>query len=383
MVPFDFNACFGRTGFVSGEIKIMKHLKTVLLAASSLAVASTALAMEPGGYVGLGAGIHMPRNSGILVNGAANELSFDNGPIVVGSFGYKWAQSFRTELEIGYREADVDSGRNAAGVVSPWTGQQRTWSTMVNFLFDIENDSRWTPYIGAGAGVSWIGWKDSFGRSAVPTLAATPAFDGTDERFTWQGIAGLNYDATKNLGLFLEYRYIGANNARYQSNTTPAVVAADHDDRSHNVLLGFRWSFGGPEEKVVQQTQTTTTPPPAPPRAAPPPPAIPQKFLVFFDFDKSNLRTDAQKIVADAVDYAKKNGKARITATGHADTSGTPAYNLALSERRANAVKAELARLGISENEVVVLFKGESEPLVATGDGVKEPQNRRVEIVME
>ena len=114
-----------------------------------------------------------------------------------------------------------------------------------------------------------------------------------------------------------------------------------------------------------------------------PMPAIPQKFIVFFDFDKSNLRSDAQKIVSDAVEYAKKNGKARINATGHADTSGSPAYNLALSERRAVAVKAELARLGISDKEVVVMYKGESDPMVATGDGVKEPQNRRVEIVLE
>ncbi len=73
----------------------------------------------------------------------------------------------------------------------------------------------------------------------------------------------------------------------------------------------------------------------------------------------------------------------RITTTGHADTSGTPAYNLALSERRANAVKAELVKLGFREAEIVVMFRGEAEPLVATGDGVREPQNRRVEIVME
>src|SRR5262249_15355581 len=107
------------------------------------------------------------------------------------------------------------------------------------------------------------------------------------------------------------------------------------------------------------------------------------KFLVFFDFDRANLRADAAKVVAQAVDEAKRTGKVRITATGHTDTSGTAAYNMGLSERRAKTVQKELNRLGIKDNEIVVRWKGESEPLVQTGDGVKEPQNRRVEIVLE
>jgi outer membrane protein OmpA-like peptidoglycan-associated protein len=104
---------------------------------------------------------------------------------------------------------------------------------------------------------------------------------------------------------------------------------------------------------------------------------------VFFDFDKSDVRPDAQQIVQQAADYAKKNGKAVIHTTGHADTSGAANYNLALSERRALAVKAALMKQGFTDKEVTVAFKGESQPLVATGDGVKEPQNRRVEIVMD
>jgi len=355
----------------------MKHFKTLLLATSACAFAGAAFANEPGTYVSLGAGIHMPRDSSVLVGAAPGQLKFDNGPIVVGAAGYKWANSFRTEFELGYREADLDNFTNAAGVAQAWTGQAKTWSTMLNVVYDFDNASNLTPYLGAGAGISWVGLKDNF------RGATTPAFDGTDSRFTWQGIAGVNYDATRNLGLFLEYRYIAANNARYPAQAAPATVLADHDDRSHNVLVGFRYTFGAPP-KPAPAPVAAPAPAPAPVAKAPPPaPAIPQKFIVFFDFDKSNLRNDAQKIVSDAAEYAKKNGKARINATGHADTSGSPSYNLALSERRAAAVKAELARIGIPESEVVVMFKGESEPLVSTGDGVKEPQNRRVEIVLE
>jgi outer membrane protein OmpA-like peptidoglycan-associated protein len=358
----------------------MTQVKTAFLATSALLLSATAaLAVDQGGYVGLGAGIHMPRDSNLLIGTNARTMEFKNGPIVVGSAGYKWAQGFRTELELGYREGDVGNVVSPTAAI-PWTGQQKTWSTMANAVYDFNTGTALKPYLGLGAGLSWLGWKNGF---KGPTTAT---FDGTDKKFTWQGIAGVGYDATENLGLFLEYRYITLKNASFAANATPATpVISDHDDRSHNVLVGFRYTFGA---APVKAEPPKPTPPPAPapaPRAAtpPPPPPVPQNFIVFFDFDKSNLRSDAQKIVGDAAAYAKANKKTRIVTTGHADTSGTAAYNLALSERRAKAVKAELARLGIPESEVAVVFKGESSPMVATGDGVKEPQNRRVEIVLE
>ncbi|HAD86247.1 MAG TPA: hypothetical protein DCG48_02695, partial [Rhodospirillaceae bacterium] len=72
----------------------------------------------------------------------------------------------------------------------------------------------------------------------------------------------------------------------------------------------------------------------------------------------------------------------RIETTGHADRSGTDAYNLRLSQRRAESVKAELNRLGIPSGEILTRWKGEREPLVQTPDGAREPQNRRVEIIL-
>lgn len=355
----------------------MKYFSTALLATAALMGATTASAMDEGPYVGLGIGLHMPRSSDVLVAGAARKMEFDNGPIVIGSAGYKWAEGWRSELELGYREGDVGNVIGPGTTTTAWTGSQKTWSVMGNLLFDIGAGGNVQPYIGAGAGLSWLGWKNGF---KGPT---TPAFDGTDAKFSWQGIAGVGYDATKNLALFLEYRYIGANHSKFPAASAPATVVTDHDDRSHNVLIGFRYSFGAAPAKA-EPPAPPAPPPPAPmAKAPPPPPPIPQKFLVFFDFDKSNLRADAQKIVSEAAAYAKENGKARIAATGHADTSGTAAYNMGLSERRALAVKAELKKLGFRDNEVVVFFKGESEPLVPTGDGVKEPQNRRVEIMME
>jgi outer membrane protein OmpA-like peptidoglycan-associated protein len=102
---------------------------------------------------------------------------------------------------------------------------------------------------------------------------------------------------------------------------------------------------------------------------------------VFFDFDKSDITPEAARIIRDAADNAKRTGISRIVATGHADRSGSVPYNQALSERRSAAVKAQLVREGIAEGQIQAVGKGELDPLVPTADGVREPRNRRVEIV--
>ena len=110
------------------------------------------------------------------------------------------------------------------------------------------------------------------------------------------------------------------------------------------------------------------------------PPAKPSDFLVFFDWDKYNLTPEAMKIIADAVAAAKKEGAKSIRVVGHTDTSGSPAYNLRLSERRANAVAQQMIKLGIPATSITTVGKGEEDLLVPTKDGVREPQNRRAAI---
>jgi outer membrane protein OmpA-like peptidoglycan-associated protein len=73
----------------------------------------------------------------------------------------------------------------------------------------------------------------------------------------------------------------------------------------------------------------------------------------------------------------------RIEVNGYTDRSGSDQYNQGLSVRRANAVAAELLRRGVPRNEIATRGFGESNPLVPTADGVREPQNRRVEIILK
>jgi outer membrane protein OmpA-like peptidoglycan-associated protein len=121
----------------------------------------------------------------------------------------------------------------------------------------------------------------------------------------------------------------------------------------------------------------------APP--APPPPAetAPLNYLVFFDFDKSDLSDDARGIIRSAADHAAKAGPTRLTVTGHTDTVGSDSYNMRLSKRRAVSVQKELIKDGVPAGEIAIFAKGKHDLLVPTADGVNEPRNRRVQIVFE
>ena len=103
-------------------------------------------------------------------------------------------------------------------------------------------------------------------------------------------------------------------------------------------------------------------------------------FIVFFDFDQSNLTAEAQQVVAEAVRTARTSGMVRVVITGHTDTVGSQAYNQGLSERRATSVENEMVRLGLNGNNIQTVGRSFTDPLVPTGPGVREPQNRRAVI---
>jgi len=140
---------------------------------------------------------------------------------------------------------------------------------------------------------------------------------------------------------------------------------------TNNIVASLTMKFGAPPPPAP--------PPPAPP--APPPPPIHQVFLVFFDWDKYNITPEGQRIIALAADHYKAGGRVQLTVTGFTDTTGSASYNQRLSERRANAVAAALEHLGVPRSDMVVSGRGMNDLRVPTPPGVREPQNRRVEIV--
>ena len=190
----------------------------------------------------------------------------------------------------------------------------------------------------------------------------------------------VGFHSKRTLDTALDYRarlsaWIAATKARDPVTTAQQQVAFEcwleqmaEDDYEEVNLCGLNPALW----VVAQQTQAAPAPAPAPAPA--------RTYLVFFDFDRSDITPEAVAIIRQAADDAKRQNVRLIVATGHADRSGPTDYNQRLSERRAASVRAALVREGIAANTIQTSGRGENDNLVATPDGVREPRNRRVEI---
>jgi len=100
-------------------------------------------------------------------------------------------------------------------------------------------------------------------------------------------------------------------------------------------------------------------------------------YVIYFPFDQYVITPEAQSVLQDAAKYATDGHATKETVVGHTDTSGSVAYNLRLSERRAKATADALTALGIPASSLDVSWTGKADLAVPTPDGVKEPLNRR------
>jgi OmpA-OmpF porin, OOP family len=184
------------------------------------------------------------------------------------------------------------------------------------------------------------------------------------------------------LAFDLDYRYLATTDPSYNNKgqfpfpgSAPGAGFPPGSTRyttgysTQNIVASLTMKFGAPP------------PPPPPPPPAPPPPPRQQVYLVFFDWDKYNITPEGMQIIQLAANQYRAGGSVRLQVTGYTDTSGSPGYNQRLSERRANAVATALERLGVPRTDMAVSGRGENDLRVPTPDGVREPQNRRVEIV--
>jgi outer membrane protein OmpA-like peptidoglycan-associated protein len=340
----------------------MKIRSLALLGAVALALTSPALADEPGWYLGLGAGydhlnqIHF-RNNANLTNGWVPQ---SDRALALSSFGYKWDAGLRTELELGY---SWHSAAHTAGVTS---GGESVSSALLNAVYDLKLGEDWALSLGGGVGV---GDANAYWR-----CGGVKCLGGTAAGFEWQGIAGLSYALAEDVDAFVDYRYRSTEVRHdFAAFNAPGPHTNHVGELNEQVaLVGVRWYLAQPAPPA---------PPPEPPAPPPPPPPPPVKtFIVFFDFDKSNLSTEGQTVVSEAVKTAKQSGFVKVMVTGHTDTVGSDAYNQALSVRRAETVKDEMVHEGMDGSTISIEGKSFHDPLVSTGPGVREPQNRRAVI---
>ena len=378
-------------------------LRQSLLAATMLAApfmfASSGHAQPIEGlYVGAGAGGNYLQQERVLGSPGLDlprekDLSTNIGGVGVGSIGYGFGNGLRIEVEGDIRHNRVRqvSGFNNLGPVASG-GDQYSSGGMVNALFDMDIGYNWLyPYFGLGAGVadSYLDGFHSYGTTAALRNVATGApgafrlvVNGWSANFAYQGIFGLGFPlaAVPGLSLTAEYRFYSLLDApSFHGRDNLVNVAAGrglagnfnlNSDYNHSLIIGVRYAFD-------------TAPPPAP--AAPVPAPIPtaaRTYLVFFDWDRADLTDRARQIVAEAATASTHVQTTRIEVQGNADRSGSPAYNQGLSLRRAQAVAAELVRRGVAKASIDIQAFGDTRPLVPTAAGVREPQNRRVAIIL-
>ena len=105
-----------------------------------------------------------------------------------------------------------------------------------------------------------------------------------------------------------------------------------------------------------------------------------REFVVYFDWDRSDLTAEASSVVTQAANYARSGRPTRILVVGHADTSGSADYNVGLSNRRSRTVADALVAQGVNGGVISLDGKGETALAQATADGVREPLNRRATI---
>ncbi len=365
--------------------KSLRLMGALLLGGVSFgALTVSAHADEPAGwYVGANGGLNwndrlktdLPATStGNRFTGSptgTNTVTYNQpGWAATASVGYNFGNNIRTELEGGYDETNT---RRVFGIGS--SGRTEEWTGFVNAFYDFDLTKYnialpIVPYLGVGAGAAL--WTQT---ATHPQGVVGPTISGNDVAFAYQGIAGVAYNIDDNWAATADFRYIDTPGAEFGSNRPTFVSNSLH---SYQALFGIRYTFNEPKP-IAPPPPVRPTPAPTP---APRPVVAASSYLVFFDFNRYNLTADAQKIVDNAASAAKSNSSVtRIDVTGHTDTVGSDAYNLKLSKRRAESVKAELVRQGVKPSEIAVYAKGKRDNLVPTGDNVREPQNRRVEIV--
>jgi len=345
-----------------------------------------------------------PTGGGFTVPSRGNVTpNFNSGFNVGARGGYQWG-AWRFEEEYSYRNNSLSSvtlnnfGFTTSG--SHGQGQATSNSIMTNVIYDFTIGWPITPHIGAGIGAVEVNESASINHFTLanpigppivpssPLSVAPQTFGGTllsgsGWRFGYQAIAGLRYDFSPAVAFDLDYRYLGTTDQTITNNRS-ARYPFPNGTGGTNCCVGARFQSNYHTNNLVASVTMKFGAPPAPPPPLPPapPPPPPQKvFLVFFDWDKYNITPEGEKIIELAAQQYKAGGSVKLQVTGYTDTTGSYAYNQRLSERRANAVATRMAALGVARSDMAVSGRSFNDLRVPTPLGVREPQNRRVEIL--
>ena len=350
-----------------------------LAVALSWADAQAQLFAAPGGpgawYFGGETGWTMLENqTGKTTGGVKVKESWGDGFSVGARTGYEWGP-WRLEEEFRFITNDLQSltlGANKTfgpgGTSIAVNGNRDAYAFMTNAIYDFNAGWAITPHIGAGIGAVILHDSASIKAGAAMHPAGGVFSSSSTTELGYQGIAGIRYNINPALAFDLDYRYLGTTDPTFGSKTGLGKFTSGYS--THSILASLSMRFGAPPPLVAA--------PPMPPA----PPMIARKvFLVFFDWDRDTITPEGMQIIQQAAGAFRAGGPVTIQVTGYTDASGSVGYNQRLSERRANNVANAMVRLGVPRQAMSVSGRGKNDQRVPTGDGVREPQNRRVEIL--
>ena len=365
-------------------------LRGVLFSATALSLSAGVAIAQPisGVYVGGGVGYNWMQDQDVKsigiggfgsTGGGNASMTTDGGFVGLGSIGWGFGNGLRAELEGNYRglHQRLTGAEGAAGGAS-----LNTYGAMVNVLYDFNSFGWVAPYIGAGVGYE-VAKANGFHAYSVGTSPAI-SFAGNGDSIGNVGVQAILGAAfatgVPGLAVTAEYRFMGVIGDQKVEGigtvsglgSAPASVTMGNQ-YNHAALIGLRYAFNA----------APPPPPPAPAPVAAPAPAPARTYLVFFDWDRADLSARAKQVIAEAAQASTRVQLTQIEVNGFTDTSGSAQYNMGLSIRRANNVAAELVRLGVPKQAIAVKGFGQTHLLVPTADGVREPQNRRVEIILK
>lgn len=359
-----------------------------------IVLAAPANAQDRGAYIAADTGAVLPVEFDSDI-GPVREDATSTGDLGWGGSvraGYDW-DWLRIELEGSYQSFGADeisvatqglpdTSSSVRNGTFDYDGDFSLASLMANTLAEFGEEDGVRFSVGGGVGRSWMNADTAL------VGASTAYLDASDSEWAWQALFEARVPVSDRVDLGLRYRYF----------STLEFEVADTLDRptqfelaTHSLSLGLTVRLGGGRRSPVIQP---TVPPVAavepvqPPRPErtdpiiePPAPCERGPYIVFFDWDEAEITAQSASVLNSVTSAYQSCGDARVMIAGHADRSGPGRYNEQLSQERAEAVRDFLVERGIPANLITEESFGETQTRVVTPDGVRELQNRRVEIM--
>jgi outer membrane protein OmpA-like peptidoglycan-associated protein len=377
-----------------------------------------------GWYVGAEGGINFEKNNDFTspANGQNGlHATYKDGYVFGLNTGYSFASGFRPELALDYRRNSLDSlSLSLAGLgsasASQFSGAENAYTAMGNLWYDVKSSqglfSFVHPYLGGGVGAARVGAR-GFGVSGAPDL-----INEYQTAFAWQAGAGLLFDLDQNIAFSVDYRYLRTNHLNFDAAVGNASTPLESRYTAQSAMLNIAYYFGAPAAPPPPPEEPAAPPPPPPAPVTPPPPPQPPADSdgdgVPDPLDKCpntphGFKVDAngciikQTVVLQAVNFKTNSDQLTDTAQqkldevaaglvgqptlkveidGHTDSTGSKAYNMKLSERRAASVRKYLVSKGVDPSNLTSRGFGPTKPVASNATAEGRAQNRRVEFVV-